>query len=155
MYKFLFLIPNDPECFELTLTRILLLFSIPCPIPPKRECGVQFSFTICTAIPYGAAGLLFPSPFTFLSVTCTACFLLYIYSSVCSLAVCVSLEYTRNIYHHILKMDCVVGRGGDHLIVPFKFTFNRIGDCSDIIATGIPMWTGAVYVQVSIECDAV
>lgn len=62
-----------------------------------------------------------------------------------SLALCVSPEYTQNIYHHILKMDCAVGRGGgDHLIVPFKFTFNRIGEFPDIIATGIPMWTGAV-----------
>jgi hypothetical protein len=28
-----------------------------------------------------------------------------------SLAVCLSLKYTLNIYHHMLKMDCAVGRG--------------------------------------------
>lgn len=47
-----------------------------------------------------------------------------------------------SMYTHILQMD-YVREGRNHLIVPFKFAFNSIGNSLDIIIMGIPMCTGS------------
>jgi hypothetical protein len=52
------------------------------------------------------------SLFAFPTLSCAMCFLLYnLYFSLVSLSLCVSLEYTQNIYDHILEMDCVLEWG--------------------------------------------
>jgi hypothetical protein len=59
-----------------------------------------------------------------------------VYSVSLSLSCSISLMHT-----HIIEMD-YVRDGGNHLIVPFKFAFNRIGNSTDITTMGIPMCTG-------------
>jgi hypothetical protein len=99
----------DPEYFELKLKIILLIFNIP--LPHSSTEGMRCSILVydLPCHPLWCSRTIVSESVHVSSVTCTVCFLLYIYALDYSLAVCLSLEYTQNIYHHILKMDCALG----------------------------------------------